>query len=292
MSKQNESYLSKLMDLSTQIDSKPDSSLKDQTKCLPSFLLTADLDEVNTNEVTNKKLSAPKRSQNQKSKFFSSENTVTDYQRQMMINSQVKSQFNKQIIYPNTQDDMGYYSPMNGYGYQQSSFTYPLHPPQPGTFMHNPSSFNYSLVNNINNLNFQINNTVIPRINSFNFVPPINTNTMLHTPTNRIQSQNNFFCNISQNNTISIPRMKKKSISPSKRGKKKAPKKSTADSETLSISNILSLNENELYSFIITQKGSRDIQSILKKVTEADVDALISKLTTHFSDIMIDKYGN
>lgn len=137
MSKQNESYLSKLMDLSTQIDSKPDSSLKDQTKCLPSFLLTDDLDEVNTNEVTNKKLSAPKRSQNQKSKFFSSENTVTDYQRQMMINSQVKSQFNKQIIYPNTQDDMGYYSPMNGYGYQQSSFTYPLHPPQPGTFINN-----------------------------------------------------------------------------------------------------------------------------------------------------------
>ena len=57
MSKQNESYLSKLMDLSTQIDSTPDSSLKDQTKCLPSFLLTDDLDEVNTNEVTNKKLS-------------------------------------------------------------------------------------------------------------------------------------------------------------------------------------------------------------------------------------------
>ena len=86
--------------------------------------------------------------------------------------------------------------------------------------------------------------------------------------------------------------MKKKSISPYKRGKKKAPKKSTADSETLSISNILSLNENELYSFIITEKGSREIQSILKKVTEADVDAMISKLTTHFSDIMIDKYGN
>ena len=70
MSKQNESYLSKLMDLSTQIDSKPDSSLKDQTKCLPSFLLTDDLDEVNTNEVTNKKLSAPKRSQNQNVNSF------------------------------------------------------------------------------------------------------------------------------------------------------------------------------------------------------------------------------
>lgn len=105
MSTKTESCLSKLMDFPNQIDSKPDSLIKDQTNCLPSFLLTDDLDEVNTNEETTKKLSAPKRSQNQKSKFFFSENMVSDYQRQMMINNHPKSQFNNPIIYPNTQDE-------------------------------------------------------------------------------------------------------------------------------------------------------------------------------------------
>ena len=142
---------------------------------------------------------------------------------------------------------------------------------------------------------------MIPRMNSFGFGDGIGRNlnvggssmNLSHVP-GRIQSQNNFYCGLSKNNVIHPPSSKKNSQSPSspKKSKKKAPKKSTADSESLSINSILNLNDNELYSYIITQKGSREIQSILKKVAENEVDALIAKLSPHFSDIMIDKYGN
>ena len=189
-------------------------------------------------------------------------------------------QGNNLQFYPNHQ--------INVVNYNYPSYQYQLHPPQQGSFMHNASSFNYAPINIGQNYNFN-NNIIPPRMNSFNFT---DGNSILHNPTNRIQSQNNFYCNLSSQNSISIPIQKKNSsISPSKR-KKKGPKKSTADSDSLSISSVLSLTDNELYSYIITQKGSREIQSILKKVTESEVDSLIAKLSSHFSDIMIDKYGN
>ena len=154
-------------------------------------------------------------------------------------------QGNNLQFYPNHQ--------INVVNYNYPSYQYQLHPPQQGSFMHNASSFNYAPINI--GQNYNINNNIIPpRMNSFNFT---DGNSILHNPTNRIQSQNNFYCNLSSQNSISIPIQKKNSsISPSKR-KKKGPKKSTADSDSLSISSVLSLTDNELYSYISTQKGSR-----------------------------------
>ena len=304
-----ESYLSKLMNFANQAENSFNAQEKGQesSKCLPSFLLKDDYEDKNSSQVDNddeddyqqsKTLNAPKRPQHRSDKFFNAEeikkmNTFTYQNANSMQNSYVNSspslmyqqrqQGNNLQFYPNNQ--------INVVNYNYPSYQYQLHPPQQGSFMHNASSFNYAPINIAQNYNINntINNNIIPRMNSFNFT---DGNAILHNPTNRIQSQNNFYCNLSSQNSISIPTQKKNSsISPSKR-KKKGPKKSTADSDSLSISSVLSLTDNELYSYIITQKGSREIQSILKKVTESEVDALIAKLSSHFSDIMIDKYGN
>ena len=304
-----ESYLSKLMNFANQAENSFNAQEKGQesSKCLPSFLLKDDYEDKNSSQVDNddeddyqqsKTLNAPKRPQHRSDKFFNAEeikkmNTFTYQNANSMQNSYVNSspslmyqqrqQGNNLQFYPNNQ--------INVVNYNYPSYQYQLHPPQQGSFMHNASSFNYAPINIAQNYNINntINNNIIPRMNSFNFT---DGNAILHNPTNRIQSQNNFYCNLSSQNSISIPIQKKNSsISPSKR-KKKGPKKSTADSDSLSISSVLSLTDNELYSYIITQKGSREIQSILKKVTESEVDSLIAKLSSHFSDIMIDKYGN
>lgn len=304
-----ESYLSKLMNFANQAENSFNAQEKgqDTSKCLPSFLLKDDYEDKNSSQVDNddeddyqqlKTLNAPKRPQHRSDKFFNAEeikkmNTFSYQNANSMQNSYVNSspslmyqqrqQGNNLQFYPNNQ--------INVVNYNYPSYQYQLHPPQQGSFMHNASSFNYAPINIAQNYNINntINNNIIPRMNSFNFT---DGNAILHNPTNRIQSQNNFYCNLSSQNSISIPIQKKNSsISPSKR-KKKGPKKSTADSDSLSISSVLSLTDNELYSYIITQKGSREIQSILKKVTESEVDSLIAKLSSHFSDIMIDKYGN
>ena len=264
-----------------------------------------------------RKLGAPKRPQNRSANFFNPEDikkmNTFSYTNQPNMSPQLHSQFAPRqnlIFQPQPQQPNINFYPNNQMNYNYQNYQYQqLHPPQQGNFMHNASSFNYTPVNNVLSQNYQLNNTInnniIPRMNSFNFSdgislgPPtamqMNNNSsvnLLHNPTNRIQSQNNFYCTLSNNNSIILPPHKKtSSISPSKR-KKKAPKKSTADSDSLSITSVLSLTDNELYSYIITQKGSREIQSILKKVTESEVDSLISKLSSHFSDIMIDKYGN
>ena len=52
------------------------------------------------------------------------------------------------------------------------------------------------------------------------------------------------------------------------------------------------MNDQNLFNYIITQKGSREAQNIIKKVNETEVEILISKLKKYFSDITIDKYGN
>ena len=273
-----------------------------------------------------KRLNAPKKSQNGSQKFFCSDelkkmNTFSYPLHPQIPSSYLPSQIQQyptsqpipQLSQPITQmpqhmPNTKFYqnNPMNiNNGYQNSYQpfnSFQLHPPNQNSYMHNASSFNYSTVNNILNTNFTMNQpNMIPRMNSFGFGDGIGRNlnvggssmNLSHVP-GRIQSQNNFYCGLSKNNVIHPPSSKKNSQSPSspKKSKKKAPKKSTADSESLSINSILNLNDNELYSYIITQKGSREIQSILKKVAENDVDALIAKLSPHFSDIMIDKYGN
>jgi hypothetical protein len=60
----------------------------------------------------------------------------------------------------------------------------------------------------------------------------------------------------------------------------------------LSIKKLFEMSDQNLYNYIITQKGSRDVQNIIKKVNENEVEILISKIKNYFSEITLDKYGN
>ena len=55
---------------------------------------------------------------------------------------------------------------------------------------------------------------------------------------------------------------------------------------------LLNMADYSLYNYLITQKGSRDVQTALKKSKENEVELLIDKLKQYISDITIDKYGN
>ena len=53
------------------------------------------------------------------------------------------------------------------------------------------------------------------------------------------------------------------------------------------------MSEQSLYDYIITQKGSRDVQAFIeKKSKEKEIYILINKLRNYISDISIKKYGN
>ena len=53
------------------------------------------------------------------------------------------------------------------------------------------------------------------------------------------------------------------------------------------------MSEQSLYDYIITQKGSRDVQAFIeKKFSEKEIYLLINKLRNYISDISINKYGN
>ena len=58
------------------------------------------------------------------------------------------------------------------------------------------------------------------------------------------------------------------------------------------VRNVLNMNEKELYNYIITQKGSRDCQMVLKKINMSEFEVLISKIKPFFGKIMTNKYGN
>ena len=60
----------------------------------------------------------------------------------------------------------------------------------------------------------------------------------------------------------------------------------------LNIKKLLDMSEHSLYNYIITQKGSRDIQNIIVKMSDKEIELLIYKLRNCISDITIDKYGN
>ena len=55
------------------------------------------------------------------------------------------------------------------------------------------------------------------------------------------------------------------------------------------IKKIFDMQEQSLYNYIITQKGSRDIQDIIEKLNEKEIEILIFKLKDCISDITIDK---
>ena len=60
----------------------------------------------------------------------------------------------------------------------------------------------------------------------------------------------------------------------------------------MSLNSILLFNEQEFFSLITTQKGSRTIQNVILTSTEKEIDIILEKIKNKSSEIMIDKYGN
>lgn len=150
---------------------------------------------------------------------------------------------------------------------------------------------NIMLQNNIQNNQFclepnnPMNGNVNVNINP-NMGSPVVKSPNPRSPKINNSKKNNANNNNSNNNKKNYP------LSPSPKKSKRKKKNKKVDIESLSVSKFLSAKSADLYHFIVTQKGSRDVQGILKKFTENDVDILIAKLSQYISEIMLDKYGN
>ena len=175
--------------------------------------------------------------------------------------------------------------------------------------------FLFNKNNNINSFGNSFNsiNNISQNWNSFGGLSPINSfnfpNNNLQNNYNNIPFQynnlnNNIKClsfnqeqsafnrkNNNLNNNLSIGNNKKfKSTKYENLSEDLNPKNN--NSATLSLKKLLEMNDQNLFNYIITQKGSREAQNIIKKVNETEVELIISKLKKYFSDITIDKYGN
>ena len=178
------------------------------------------------------------------------------------------------------------------------------------------NSFNNSdnNINIINNNNFINNN---PFCNSFGPIYPFNSLNFHHYFSGPIKSDNsneglnnfNYFSghknNVSNNevNTkcfnFSAPFSPIQQNNENAEKKKKKKSKNKGMDENLinndlciNIKKLLNMTDNSLYNYLITQKGSREVQQALKRVKENEVEILINKLSNYISDITIDKYGN
>ena len=183
---------------------------------------------------------------------------------------------------------------------------------------------------NNNNINIVNNNSFINNSSSIN--PYANSFGPIYPPFNSLNFQNMFSTPIKQNNSNSNGNinnlnyfndsqiMTKNEInknkcfsftlpfsqiqqniedtSSEKKIKKKTKKdkineeNNTNENNNMTMKKLLNMTDYSLYNYLITQKGSRDVQTYLKKIKENEVEILITKLKDYISDITIDKYGN
>ena len=170
----------------------------------------------------------------------------------------------------------------------------------------NSNNFEYPLFYNNNGNSSKINCS----FNSFNSNLPKNMNSFIGlSPMNSLNFNNymlplSFNNDMNNNKCVSFKEMgsnSKKGFSGVKYNKKnlsnienKRTEESIANNNfsNLSIKKLFEMPDQNLYNYIITQKGSRDVQNIIKKVNENEVEILISKIKNYFSEITLDKYGN
>ena len=172
----------------------------------------------------------------------------------------------------------------------------------------NNNNNNSNNINNINNNIFINHNPPMnnPFSNSFGPTYPFNILNIQPffsgqiKPNNSTDNINAFNYNISKNE------LNKKCFSfnapfsqtSSDKKKKKKTKKDKKNDDNINndynvtMEKLLNMADYSLYNYLITQKGSRDVQTALKKSKENEVELLIDKLKQYISDITIDKYGN
>ena len=271
--------------------------------CLPSFLTDDDYFKDNSNSIDEEESNEDKSIDNKK------DNSTQDNSNNYLNYSQNQ---NSNFFYKNNSTNINNFNQFN--------------PNQNPNFFVNDNNLMMNQNNNLNfNLNYlnnnfnsfnngnsfnSFNNTIAPNWNSFSGLSPINS---FNFPNNNNQNNNYMlqlpfntdFINNNDNNMKCLSfnqeqrQSNRKNISGviSKKYKSSKYEKIHVDdinnnNSNLSIKKLFDMNEQNLYNYIITQKGSRDVQNIIKKVNENDVEILITKIKNYFSDITIDKYGN
>ena len=185
---------------------------------------------------------------------------------------------------------------------------------------------NYNILNNniniINNNNF-MDGKNIPFYNNTNYIPSFSFNSQTQNQklfsnsnqsTNNINDYNTYmnnsifsandlnfnknkifsFNNISNTggSTPPMSALSAQNFWNEKKLKKKHKKELIQEENFNIIKKLLNLSNYSLYNYLITQKGSRDAQTVLSNMKEKEVDILLSKLKNYISDITLDKYGN
>ena len=181
--------------------------------------------------------------------------------------------------------------------------------------INNISNKNSNNINIVNGSNSYINNNnppINPYANSFGPIYPhfntLNYQHMFSAPIKQNNNSNGQLNNFnyinaakdelnknkcfsfSFNHPFSQAQQNLENMSSEKKKKKKIMKDKPNDNMTMK--KLLNMTDYSLYNYLITQKGSRDVQTVLIKIKESDVEILINKLKNYISDITIDKYGN
>ena len=146
--------------------------------------------------------------------------------------------------------------------------------------------------NNNNNLYNQYNNNIfnnsLNTFNSYNSTSAGNFNTISNysniTSMNSLNINNQYqsFQNMNNNININFENNNQKFSSDN----------SIIINNKMTKKKLLEKNSENLFEYIITQKGSRKAQNLLNKMNEIDVENLLNKLIPNLSLIMTDKYGN
>ena len=290
-----------LNQMDTNSQNQPEKNKK-VSHCLPSFLTDDDYFKDNSNSIDEEESNEEKSIDNKK------DNSTQDNSNNYLNYSQNQ---NSNFFYNSNNSNINNFNQFN---------------PNPNFFLND----NNMMMNQNNNLNFNLNylnnnfnsfnngnsfnsfnNTISPNWNSFSGLSPINS---FNFPNNNNQNNNYMlqlrfntdYINNNDNNMKCLSfnqeqrQSNRKNISGviSKKYKSSKYEKIHVDdinnnnNSNLSIKKLFDMNEQNLYNYIITQKGSRDVQNIIKKVNENDVEILITKIKNYFSDITIDKYGN
>ena len=292
---------------------------KHKVNCLPSFLVGENLvdddylkNDSNSDEDSNEEKSSDNKkdssTQDNSNRFlnYSQNNNNNNFMYTNNTNNIGNlQQFNhNQNLYFSDNNNNNLINNINNNGLNNYNFNY-FNP-------NNNNNFDFSLLYNGNANSFNSFNSSIPHnwnsfggispINSFNFQNNNNQNNnfMLPISFNNDLNQNNYKCSSFNQGQVSVNR--KKNFSGNKLKKFKSTKlpneemkisnNNNISNSNMSIKKLFEMTDKNLYNYIITQKGSRDVQNIIKKVNENEVELLISKLKNYFSDITIDKYGN
>ena len=149
----------------------------------------------------------------------------------------------------------------------------------------NQNNINNNLYNQYNNNIF---NNSLNTFNSYNSTSSGNFNTISNysniTSMNSLNINNQYqsFQNMNNNININFENNNQKFSSDN----------NIIINNKMTKKKLLEKNSENLFEYIITQKGSRKAQNLLNKMNEIDVENLLNKLIPNLSLIMTDKYGN